>query len=274
MPLGHAPRPTDGARLAERIRDVLAAAGATGMAGDAVEAELDGADVVRLAVDLTGAAFVKPRGGAPDRLELQGVPVSSEPGVLGELVVHAEPILIGDAPVSFHVRLLDVGLRWVETDAGELGIDLDEPSDDRPVRGHAIVSVPKHRLSAMALTLADAFLADAGVAVSHLELDVEGDGRQGLRLVLNGKMRKGLLSASVRGSATATIDDLLGLTLSGIHLESGNPLVAAMLVAARGRIQVYEGHRFDLREVLPPGFRLDDVRLEVTDSVTLEARLA
>ena len=66
---------------------------------------------------------------------------------------------------------------------------------------------------------------------------------------------------------------LMGLTLSGIEIESGNPLIAAMLGAVRGKIARYEGRRIDLASELPPGIRVADVNVEVGTEVTIEARL-
>lgn len=272
--LGHAPRPTDGAQLAKRIRTLVIAAEPAGIACTTViDAELDGADIARLHLDLTDFTLAGEIDRDRARLEPQGAPVSSEPAVLRNLTVRATPMRVSGAEVTLDAQLRDLPFRWIETDNRELAVELARPSDERPLHGHAIVSVPKHQLGAAVLGLAESALLDMGVTVSRLDVDVESTGPHSLRLIVDGKVRKGLLGASVHGSASASIDDRMGVTLSDIRLESGNPLVAALLAATRGKVHGYEGRRIDLAAELPEGIRLADVQVRVTDDVILEARL-
>ena len=78
---------------------------------------------------------------------------------------------------------------------------------------------------------------DVGKAINPqaVEGQLEGGIAQGLGLavmeeiqVVDGKVRKGMLGASVHGSASASVDERMGVTLTDIKLESGNPLVAAL----------------------------------------------
>ena len=272
--LGHAPRPTDGAQLAKRIRTLVIAAEPAGIACTSViDAELDGADIARLHLDLTDFTLAGEIDRDRARLEPQGAPVSSEPAVLRNLTVRATPMRVSGAEVTLNAQLRDLPFRWIETDNRELAVELARPSNERPLHGHAIVSVPKHQLGAAVLGLAESALLDMGVTVSRLDVDVESTGPHSLRLIVDGKVRKGLLGASVHGSASASIDDRMGVTLSDIRLESGNPLVAALLAATRGKVHGYEGRRIDLAAELPEGIRLADVQVRVTDDVILEARL-
>ncbi|MEV7527026.1 hypothetical protein [Agrococcus sediminis] len=273
--LGRAPRPTDGAQLAKRIRTLVIAAEPAGIAcTSGIEAELDGADVVRLHLDLTGFVLAGEHDRDRVRLEPQGATVAREPAVLRELRVHADPMRVSGAEVTLEASLADVPFAWIETDNRELAVELGRPSAARPLHGQARVSVPKEQLGRAVLGLAESALAERGISVSRLDIDVEATGPRDLRLTLDGKVRKGLLGASVRGSASASIDDRMGVTLTDIHVDSGNPLVAAMMSAARGRIERFEGRRIDLASELPEGIRVDDVQVTVTDAVTIEARLA
>lgn len=272
--LGHAPRPTDGAQLAKRIRTLVIAAEPAGIACTSIiDAELDGADIARLHLDLTDFILAGEVDRDRARLEPQGAAVSSESAVLRHLTVKASPMRVSGAEVTLDAQLNDLPFRWIETDNRELAVELARPSNEHPLHGHALVSVPKHQLGAAVLALAESSLLDMGVSVSKLELDVEALGPRSLRFTVDGKVRKGLLGASVHGSATASIDDRMGVTLTDIKLESGNPIVAALLAATRGRIQGYEGRRIDVAAELPEGIRLADVQVRVTDDVVVEARL-
>ncbi|WP_306233432.1 hypothetical protein [Agrococcus beijingensis] len=272
--LGHAPRPTDGTQLAKRIRTVVIAAEPAGIACTSrIDAELDGADISRLHLDLTDFMLAGEHDRDRARLEPQGASVTWEDAELRDLRVQANPMHISGAEVTLDATLTDVPFTWIETDHGELAVELARPSAEHPLHGHATVSVPKEQLGKAVLGLAESALLDHGITVSKLVLDVQAIGSHELTVTVDAKLRKGLLGASVHGSANAAIDELMGVTLSNIQLDSGNPLVAAMLGAVRGRITKYEGRRIDLASELPEGISVADVQVHVTDDVTIEARL-
>ena len=272
--LGHAPRPTSGPQLEKRIRTLVVAAEPAGIACTSViDAELDGADVDHLHLDLTDFMLAGEHDRDRARLEPQGAPVSSEDAVLRELRVKADPMRIAGAMVRLDAQLRDVPFRWIETDNRELAVELAQPDAERPLHGWARIAVPKEQLGKAVLGLAESALLDRGITVSRLDLDVESDGPRSLRISLDAKVRKGLLGAHVTGTASAVVDDRMGVTLSDIAIDSGNPLVAAMGGAGRGRLAGLEGRRFDLASELPPGIQVADVQVEVTDEVTIEARL-
>lgn len=272
--LGHAPRPTSGAQLEKRIRTLVVAAEPAGIACTSViDAELAGPDVEHLHLDLTDFTLAGEHDRDRARLEPQGAPISSEDGVLRELRVRADPMYVSGAAVRLDAQLTHVPFRWIETDNRELAVELSRPDDAHPLHGHVRVAVPKEQLGKAVLGIAETALLDRGITVSRFELDVEESGPQQLRMTFEAKVRKGLLGAHVTGEANAAIDDALGVTLSGIRIESGNPLIAAMLGAVRGRIAGFEGRRIDLASELPPGIRLADVQVQVGLEVTVEARL-
>ncbi|WAC66922.1 hypothetical protein OVA14_03900 [Agrococcus sp. SL85] len=273
--LGSAPRPTDGTVLAKRIRKLMIAAEPARIACTAhIDAVLDGPDIERLDLDLTGYVLGSEHDRDRSRIEPQGAPITSEEGVLRHLRVHAAPMRVSGADVTLDLELQGVPVRWIETDAGELALELGRPSDDRPVHGSMRVAVPKEQLGDAVRGLAEPMLQELGVAVSRLDLELEALTPRSVRAYADAKVRKGLLGASAHGAATATLDDRLGLTLDDISLDSGNPLVGAMLAVARGRIQGFEGHRIDLAAELPAGVRVEDVQVRVERDVVVEARLA
>jgi hypothetical protein len=272
--LGHAPRPTSGSQLEKRIRTLVVAAEPAGVACTSIiDAELDGPDVKHLHLDLTDFQLAGEHDRDRARLEPQGAPVSSEDGVLRELRVKADPMQVSGATVRLDAHLMDVPFRWIETDNRELAVELSPPDTEHPLHGSARVAVPKDQLGKAVLGLAESALFERGITVSRFDLDLEESGPQSLRVTFDAKVRKGLLGAHVTGGANAEIDDRMGLTLSGIEIESGNPLVAAMLSAVRGKVARYEGRRIDLASELPPGIRVADVNVEVGTEVTIEARL-
>ena len=90
-----------------------------------------------------------------------------------------------------------------------------------------------------------------GVTVSQLDVDLVSRGPRVLAVAVRARVRKGLLSASAQAHATATVDDDLVLTLSDVDVSSGNPIVAAMLAGARGRVDRVAARPIDLARRLP-----------------------
>ncbi|WP_413317389.1 hypothetical protein AA0Z99_11230 [Agrococcus sp. 1P02AA] len=273
--LGHAPRPTSGSQLEKRIRTLVIAAEPAGIACTSlIDAELDGPDIAHLHLDLTDFELAGEHDRDRARLEPQGAPVSIEEAVLRELRVKADPMVISGARVRLDAQLTDVPFRWLETDNREVAVELSPPDAQHPLHGWARVAVPKEQLGKAVLGLAESALLDRGITVSRFDLDVAQAGPRAVSLTFDAKVRKGLLGAHVTGSADADIDEQMGVTLSGIQVDSGNPLIAAMLGAVRGKIAAYDGRRIDLASELPPGIRIADVQVQVGEDVTLEARLA
>jgi hypothetical protein len=270
VPLGRAPRPSTGEDLAARLRATLAQHLEN---SDAVRvfAEVDGADVPQLQVDATGLVV----GELPGSLTRSAVSVDGRertPGIIGAFRLDAHPATVAGVPVDVRAELANVPFAWVDGQDGSLAAELLEPTADAPVTGDLRVAAPRERLLEAVRSQVTALAAAQGVAVSRLDIRLVSEGPRAVSVVADAKLRKGLLSASARGRATATVDDALGLTLSDVEVSSGNPLVTALLSVARGRLDQVAGKRIDLAGQLPPGIRLSDVRLDVGEDVVLTVR--
>src|SRR5690606_37346179 len=152
VPLGSAPRPADGADLAARLRTALAdelGERVAGLERAHVTAQLDGADIASAHVDLTGVV-----------VRLDGTPAAPSAGEDSPAGGRAEVVrrdratarrarlaahrLVGvGRPVDRTVATDALGCDWVEGADGRVGIEAVEPSAERPVSGHARVSVDK-----------------------------------------------------------------------------------------------------------------------------------
>ena len=282
LPLGTAPRPTSAADLLARLRPVLLdALGPTvqGAERAQIDADLDGADVARLDVDLTGVHVRV--GGAPSGATTPGPATSDvedvrsrEDAVLRRLRVDAHPLVVEDVPVDVVAEAEGLRFRWIEDSAGGLGVEGVEPDDAAPLAGHVRVAAPRDAIVATARRLVATELQNLGLTLASLDVELESAGPRSVTLRAFARVRKGILSASVRATATAEVDAHMVLTVRDLELSSRNPVVAALLLAARGELAKAEGHQVDLVSDLPPGVRLADVRVEVGETLAVTARFA
>ncbi|MFD4991840.1 hypothetical protein ACFWH7_12440 [Cellulosimicrobium cellulans] len=282
LPLGTAPRPTTAAELLGRLRPVLLdALGPTvqGAERARLDADLDGADVARLDVDLTGVHVRV--GGAPADATTSGPATcdvedvrSREDAVLRRLRVDAHPLVVEDVPVDVLAEVEGLRFRWVEDSAGGLGVEGVEPDDAAPLTGHVRVAAPRDAIVATARRLVATELQNLGLTLASLDVELESAGPRSVTLRGFARVRKGILSASVRATATAEVDAQMVLAVRDLELSSRNPVVAALLVAARGELAKVEGRQVDLVSDLPPGVRLADVRVDVGETLAVSARFA
>ncbi|MGN7701120.1 hypothetical protein [Cellulosimicrobium sp. 22601] len=287
LPFGAAPRPTTSVDLRARLRPALLdLLGPTVEGADRarLDAELDGPDVSRLDVDLTGVRVrVGGQGTAPgaERASTDGHETrdvedvrAREDAVLRRVRVDAHPLLVEDVPVDVVAEAEGLRFRWVEDTAGGLGIEPVEPDDAAHLSGHVRVAAPRDALVETARRLVATELQNLGLTLASLDVDLESAGPRSVTLRGFARVRKGILSASVRAAGTAEVDAHMVLTVRDLELSSRNPVVAALLLAARGELAKAEGHRVDLVSDLPPGVRLADVRVDVGETLAVTARFA
>ncbi|UKJ64662.1 hypothetical protein H1Q78_04415 [Cellulosimicrobium cellulans] len=282
LPLGTAPRPTTAAELLARLRPALLdALGPTvqGAERARLDADLDGADVARLDVDLTGVHVRV--GGAPSDATTSGPATSDvedvhsrEDAVLRRVRVDAHPLVVEDVPVDVVAEAEGLRFRWVEDTSGGLGVEGVEPDDAAPLTGHVRVAAPRDAIVATARRLVATELQNLGLTLASLDVELESAGPRSVTLRAFARVRKGILSASVRATATAEVDAQMVLAVRDLELSSRNPVVAALLVAARGELAKVEGRQVDLVSDLPTGVRLADVRVDVGETLAVSARFA
>ncbi|MFV2144631.1 hypothetical protein [Isoptericola sp. G70] len=277
LPLGTAPRPATGDDLSARLRDALgdAAGGQVhGLDQARIEANLDGADVHSLEIDLTGVAFVPVQGEAPEAPSWDPDVVSRDEAVLRTLRLDAHPLTAVDLPVDLAAELQGVLFAWVAGADGSVGAELVEPSEDAPVTGNARVAVSREGLAGTVRGLLTVALAGNGIQLTDFDLRIDQTGPRDAAIAIGASIKKGMfLSAKITATASAAVDDAMVLTVGDVQLSSGNPIVGALLGTMKGRVEEVAGRRIDLAGALPPGVRLSDVRLDVGDEIVLTAQL-
>jgi hypothetical protein len=286
LPLGSAPRPTTAPDLLARLRPAVVEAlgpDVDGLERVRLDAALDGPDVTRLEVDLTGVrvrvagsrgAGAVGRDPSGQRSHTVDAVHSREDATLHRLRVDAHPLTVEDVPVDVVAEVDGLRFRWVEGTDGSLAVEAVEPSDDAPLGGHVRVAAPRDAVLATARRLVATELEGVGLSLVSLDVDLVSDGPRSVSVRGFARVRKGILSASVRATATAEVDSRMVLTVRDVGLSSRNPVVAGLLLAARGEVAKADGQSIDLAAELPDGIRLADVRVEVGATLAVAARFA
>lgn len=283
IPLGPGPRPADSADLAARVRTALAdelGDRTAGLDRASIVTVLDGADVASADIDLSGV--VVRQSGAPGTPGAAGTPqrwapeiVRREPATLRRLRVDAHRIVVVDLPVDVTAELEGLRFDWVEGSDGVVGAQPVEPTGAHPVSGHVRVAVDKAGLVATARGLLTVVLQQQGITLTGLDVDVVSRGPRAAVLQVDAGIKKGMfLQARVQATASVSVDPNMVLGVRDVRLTSGNPLVAALLGAVKGRVDAATSQDIDLAEKLPDGVRLADVRLDAGQELVVSARLA
>jgi hypothetical protein len=277
LPFGRAPRPATGPALADRLHEVMSTnlgAHATGLDRVRIEAATatGGPDVESLEVDVTGLVVRAMRGSDTPAATVE--PVAAREEAVARLIrAQGHPVTVAGIAVDLDTEFRDLRFAWVEGADGSLSIAEAEQSTERPVSGHLRAAASRDALVRTARELATTALAGQGFTLTDLDIDLASRGPRAASIVASAKIRKGFLSASAQLTATAEIDQAMVLTLSNVGATSRNPVVAALLLAIRGRLEQVDGKRVDLAASLPPGVTLSDVRLDVGEQLVLSVRV-
>jgi len=274
--LGSTPRPSTGQELDAMLEAVLARMGVesggmmTGLEAATVQSTLDGADIVTLALDLTGVRVTNT--GTPSStstLDDFGAVVEREEGVIREFRVRANPLVVQGVDVVLDGSVDDLKFVWAVDDQSRLGIGESEKELGRlRIQLHAETS--QDALVAAATELLQEQVAEAGVTVSDLDVELASTGQRSATVVATAKIRKGILGASANFEAKATIDDAMVLHVTEPQLSSRNPLVAALLLVTRERINAAVATPIDLNASLPASLHLRDVTFDFGERIRVD----
>ena len=242
----------------------------TGLDAATVQSTLDGADIVTLAIDLTGVRVTNT--GDPlstSTLDDFGAVVEREEAVIREFRVRANPLVVQGVDVVLEGNVEDLKFVWAVDDQSRLGVgESDKELGRLRIQLHAETS--QDALVAAATELLQEQVAEAGVTVSDLDVKLSSTGPRSATIAATAKIRKGILGASANFEAKATIDDAMVLRITEPQLSSRNPLVAALLLVTRERITTAVASPIDLNASLPASLHLRDVTFDFGERIRVD----
>ncbi len=219
-------------------------------------------ELAAIRVSLDGATFADrpPQFGKPagdvtpalqvDRLELSGSKIRVQ-GAAVDLRCEAREVAIGQAPDA----------------TGNLVLVLQ-----RAAEGSIEVGVAMTDLENLVRAGAKAAAAQQGVTVEDVRIELVSRGDRALDLAVQVRARKLFLSANVRISGSASIDDELNARLSGLTCSGDGTLGNLACGFIAPHLQRFDGRDFSLLALPLGGIKLRDVRVAVANELRVSAQ--
>ncbi|HWK76912.1 hypothetical protein [Microbacterium sp.] len=236
-----------------------------------IAADLSGKDLQHLTLDATRVRLQFDWRASPDLAARNEAarhhdpqPVSEEPGTIQELRIRATPIRIEGTDVNIDVQAFDVPILWqifaAPTDPRhpESINGLSAPDDLSSARGSFSASVRTQDLVPLLTSVLRPALAEVGIRLGRVKLDVTGDGSDGIHVTAYAGGRWKLLLASAHADAKVRVTRDAVITVNELTLGSRNPLVALALRFTRKHVREVVGKPYDLNRAIEGGARGDE----------------
>lgn len=181
--------------------------------------------------------------------------------------LNGRPLLVGGAPVDLTCSARDLRIGQSTGKDGNLLLILQ-----RAAEGNVEVAIAIADLEKLILQAAKIEAAKQGVAVEEVRLDLRARGDRALELAVNVRARKLFLSATVRMSGKAEVDEQLTARVSDLEC-SGEGALGSLACGVLGPyLERFNGREFSLL-ALPLGeIKLRDVRVATGNELRVSAR--
>ncbi|WP_148239405.1 hypothetical protein [Ruania zhangjianzhongii] len=248
LPFSPGPVPTTDAELSQRLTEglvqLLRPRAAAGVAVSASGATAEHIDAV--SIDLSGAEI--------DPIPSEIPAAGGTPVTVDQVSVLADPLTAGGVRAQVRGELRRVPAAWVSDGAGILWL-VPQPGGGAGGGPDGEVSVAAQiaDLEAGVLAIGGPMLAERGFTLTGVQLQVEAAGTSRAEVRVRASVRRGILSATVEGRGTATVDEALVLTLTDLSVSSANRLVSMGLAMVARHLQAWEGRRIELGGYLVGG---------------------
>lgn len=284
LDLGPGPRPEHADEWERRLRDgvqsMLAEAGPEiGRLWGQVRIEVrpaPGGDLQHLRIDATGLQATQrglEKAGALARPTFPPA-AEAEPITLHRVDLLAAPAHLDDVPIDARAELQALQALLVRADDGHLWILTDPQRSLAQLQGQGTVTIRTEDLETLAHRAVARQLEDMGATLSSLRVRVRAEHERALAVLADAKVRRRRLSATVQIRMDAHVDEQMVAHIGQVQARAGNPVVAMVLAAVRGKLDRYAGRTFDLNAHMPAGLRLVDLGVETGDDFVARARFA
>ncbi|WP_022916345.1 hypothetical protein [Ruania albidiflava] len=271
LPFSPGPVPTTDEELTDRLaRGLLTVL--RPQREDTVRVSCTGTSAEHLAalhLDLDGAQL--------DPVAAQPPATSGTPVTVDHLTLTAAPVTVRGVRVQVTGELSHLPAAWTTDGAGLLWLLPQEEAAapaERRAAGRVQVVARIADLEEALLHIGGPLLAQRGFTLTGVRLRIEAHGMRTARVHVQAQVRRGILSATVEGRGTASVDEAMLLTLSDLTVSSENALVSMGLAMIGRHLQAWEGRQIDLGAHLVGGLVVGEVDVDVAqDQVSVRARV-
>jgi hypothetical protein len=264
LPLGNGPLPVDARSLADSIRRGFASVFDLGPAKFSVDGGgLAWPSVGAIAIDLTHANGSLDRPDAPDSKDVvDPIEVSA-----GSIRLFGKPIQFDDASVALDLSTQAARIRlwheksgrgfWSVASAGNGSLHLDVLVRD---------------LESMLMTIVRPLAEKERVDIRKVNLTMRPIDDRSLSVEIVITAGKSIFSAVLHVGGTLALDDHLNARLDRLTCRGEGMIGSAAAAMVRPKLEEVFREPIALASVLGPGIKLNQIKLGVTDRVTVDAR--
>lgn len=190
---------------------------------------------------------------------------------VGRLAVRASDLSIGPATVDLSLSARDVDLVQGKDDGDEIVLSLQNAA-----QGKIEISAPLADLEKVISEIAKTEAGKHGVTIENVQLMVRQKSGHSLEAEVRLRARKLFMGASIRITGQLDLDEELNAKISGLRCSGDGAIAAVACGVLTPHLQKLDGREFALMSLPLGEVRLREVRLAVTDklSVTAEFGLA
>ena len=185
---------------------------------------------------------------------------------VADLRIEATELSIGPVAADLHLTAQDVLFDQDSDAAGEIVLVLRSAAD-----GEIEISIEKSDLEAAIAALASREAGKQGATIEDVRLVLNARGPRSLSGEVQVKARKLFFSTVVRIAANLDLDDQLNATVSGLACHGDGAIGSLACGFLSPHLQKMDGRTFALMALPLGAIRLRDVRISVTDKITVNA---
>jgi len=183
-----------------------------------------------------------------------------------QLTLSASPLFLGSAGVNLSGSAREVHLAQGKDSNGQLVLSIDKVAN-----GQMEISIAHAELEAVITELAQTKGATQGITINNLQLKLQEKSPRAVSAEVQFRVRKLILSASIRVTGQIDLDDELNLKVSGLACSGEGGTAALVCGLLKPYLQKVDGREFPLMSLPLGKIQLRDVRLTVGERLTVFA---
>lgn len=185
---------------------------------------------------------------------------------VGQLAVRGSALSIGPATVDLSLSARTVHLVQGKDANGEIVLSID-----RAAEGKIEVSASVVALEKLIAKIAKAEAGKHGVNIDNVQLTLREKSAHSVEAEVRLRAQKLFMNASLRVTGRLDLDDRLNAKISGLNCKGDGAIAAIACGVLNPHLQQLDGREFPLMSLPLGEIRLRDVRLAVSDKLSVTA---